>query len=75
MDTSLLGLRVRIPPGAWMFLLCVLFSKGQKAKARTIRTDRSTAEVQRQKTRIYKRLLNIGVLSRRPGFDSKLLDV
>jgi hypothetical protein len=28
----LLGLRVRIPPGAWMFVLCVLYSKRRKAK-------------------------------------------
>ena len=28
----LLGLRVRIPPGSWMFVLCMLYSKGQKAK-------------------------------------------
>jgi hypothetical protein len=26
----LLGFRVRIPPEAWMFALCVLYSKGQK---------------------------------------------
>ena len=28
----LLGLRVRIPPGAWMFVSCVMYSEGQKAK-------------------------------------------
>ena len=28
----LLGLRVRIPPAAWMFVLCVLYSKDKKAK-------------------------------------------
>ena len=28
----LLGLRVRIPPRTWMFVLCVLYSKEQKAK-------------------------------------------
>ena len=28
----LLGLRVRIPPEAWLFVLCVLHSKWQKAK-------------------------------------------
>jgi hypothetical protein len=32
-----LGLRVRIPPGAWMFVLCVV-SKETKAKCRTIKT-------------------------------------
>ena len=26
----LLGLRVRIPPGAWMFVLCVLYSKDKR---------------------------------------------
>ena len=30
----LLGLRVRIPPGTWMFVSCVL-SKEEKAKCRT----------------------------------------
>jgi hypothetical protein len=34
------GLRVRIQPGAWMFVLCVLYSKGQKAKARIIWTKK-----------------------------------
>ena len=28
----LLGSRVRIPPGAWIFVLCVLFSKGRMQK-------------------------------------------
>ena len=28
----LLGLRIRIPPGAWMFVLCVLYSKDKKDK-------------------------------------------
>ena len=34
----LLGLRVRIPPGAWMSVCCVLYSTDKKAKWRTIRT-------------------------------------
>ena len=29
----LLGLRFQIPPGAWMFVLCVLYSKGQKEQS------------------------------------------
>jgi hypothetical protein len=28
----LLGLRVRIPPGAWMFVLCLLYSKDKRQK-------------------------------------------
>ena len=35
----LLGLRVRIPPGAWMFVLCVV-SKDKKANCRTIKTQK-----------------------------------
>ena len=34
----LLELRVRILPGAWMFVFCVLHSKDEEAKGRTIRT-------------------------------------
>jgi hypothetical protein len=26
----LLAVRIRIPPGAWMFVLCALYSKGQR---------------------------------------------
>ena len=37
---SLLGLRFRIPPGAWTFVLWVLYSKEQKAKAGTVRTKK-----------------------------------
>ena len=29
----LLGLRVRIPPGAWMFVLCVLYTKDRRQNA------------------------------------------
>jgi hypothetical protein len=36
----LLELQVRIPPESWMFAFCVLCSKGQKAKASTIRTKK-----------------------------------
>jgi hypothetical protein len=35
----LLRLRVRIPPGAWMFVLCVL-SEDNKAKCRTVNTKK-----------------------------------
>jgi hypothetical protein len=44
----LLGLRVRIPPRVWMFVLCVLYSKGQKAKPGQS-GQRSTDKVQRAK--------------------------
>ena len=40
----LLGLQVRIPPGAWMFVLYVIFQEGRKAKP-----GRSTNKVQRTK--------------------------
>jgi hypothetical protein len=43
----LLGSRVRIPPGAWLFVLCVLYSKGQKAKPGQS-GQRSTDKVQRE---------------------------
>ena len=33
--TRLLGLRVRIPPEAWMFVLCVFYSKDKRQKAKT----------------------------------------
>ena len=36
----LLGLRVRILPGACMFVLCVLYSKDKRQKARIIRTKK-----------------------------------
>jgi hypothetical protein len=32
MADRLLGLRIRIPPGAWMFVLCVLYSKDKNDK-------------------------------------------
>jgi hypothetical protein len=38
----LLGLRVRIPPRAWMF---VLHSKKQKAKCRTIKTQKQVQSI------------------------------
>ena len=44
----LLWLRVRIPPGEWMFLSCVLYSKGQKAKPGQS-GQRGTDKVQRTK--------------------------
>ena len=44
----LLGLRVRIPPGAWMFVLCVLYTKGQNAKPGQS-GQRSTDKVQSEK--------------------------
>jgi hypothetical protein len=40
----MLGLLVRIPPGAWMFVLCVLYSKDKKAQSGQ---RSSTDEVQR----------------------------
>ena len=33
----LLGLQVRVPPGTWMFVLCVV-GKNKKTKCRTIKT-------------------------------------
>ena len=35
----LLGLRVRIPPGAWMFVFCVI-NKDKEAKCRTTKTKK-----------------------------------
>ena len=36
----LLGWRARIPPRAWMFVLCVLYSKDKRQEARTVRTKK-----------------------------------
>jgi hypothetical protein len=44
----LLGLRFRIPPGAWMFVLCVLYSKDIQDKGK------NTDKVQRENKRIKK---------------------
>ena len=44
----LLGLGIRIPPGAWMLVLCVLYSKRQKAKPGQSRQRSSTDEVQKK---------------------------
>jgi hypothetical protein len=49
----LLGLRVRILPGAWMFVLCMWFSKDKRQETRTVRTR----EVQRSTKRERKRIL------------------
>ena len=40
-----LGLRVRIPPGTWMFLLCVV-SKDERQNVDNEETETSTNEVQ-----------------------------
>ena len=42
---SLIGVAGSNPAGAWMFVLCVLYSKGQKARPE----QRSTEKVQRTK--------------------------
>jgi hypothetical protein len=34
----LLGWRVRIPPGEWMFVLCMLYNKDKRQKCMTIKT-------------------------------------
>ena len=46
----LLGLRVRMPPGAWMFLLCVIYSKDKKAKIHD-NQDREVRVKYRQRTK------------------------
>jgi hypothetical protein len=38
-ESRLLGLRVRIPPEAWIFVLCVV-SEDKKAKCRAIKTKK-----------------------------------
>jgi hypothetical protein len=43
----LLELWVRIPPGLWMFVLCVLYSKGQNAQPVQSGQRSSTDEVKR----------------------------
>ena len=40
----LLGLRVRILPGIWIFVSCVLNSKDKKANARTVRTKETSTD-------------------------------
>jgi hypothetical protein len=50
----LLELRVRIPPGAWMFVLCVE-SKDKMAKCRTVRTKKQARMKYKESTREYKR--------------------
>ena len=42
----LVGLRVRISPGSWMFVLCVLYSKAKKAQPRQTK-QRRTVKIQR----------------------------
>ena len=39
MATRLLGLRVQIPPAAWVFVLCVFYSK-HKRQTRIFRTKK-----------------------------------
>ena len=51
LDSHLLGLRVRIPPGAWMFVLCVLYSKDKKAKVRTAHTKKQIRIKYNERTR------------------------
>jgi hypothetical protein len=46
----LLGLRVRIPPGAWMFVLCVV-SEDKKIKCTTIKTKKQEWIKQEQRTK------------------------
>ena len=47
----LLGLRVRIPPGAWMFVLCVV-SKDKKVKCRKCRTKKTQNQVRAKYDRV-----------------------
>jgi hypothetical protein len=49
----LLGFRVRIPPGAWMFVSCVV-SKDKKPKCRTTKTKRQLRMKYRVKENINK---------------------
>ena len=54
----LLGLRFRIPPGAWMFALCVV-SKRQKGKMKDSE-DKETSTDEVKKTREYKKISRWG---------------
>ena len=62
MAARLLELRVQIPPGAWMFVLCVV-SKDKKAKCRAIKTKKQV-----RSTREYKNNLTEGRGCLRCGF-------
>ena len=50
----LLGWRVRIPPAAWMFVLCVVI-KDKKAKCRTISIQKQVWMKYKQSTSEYKK--------------------
>ena len=51
MAARLLGLRVRIPPGTWMFVLCVSYSKEKRQEARTIKTKKQVWTKYKQRAR------------------------
>ena len=49
--SHLVGLRVRIPSGAWMFVLCVVSQDKKKAKARIIKTKKQVRIKYKERTR------------------------